>query len=58
MSWNAQTFSRSAELFDIEALAHAIDLPYSLRLAEVDIPGELAHDEDVEPFDDLLLQRG
>ena len=41
----------------VEALAHAIELSYSLRLAEVDVSGELAHDEDVEPGDHLRLER-
>ena len=48
---------RLAVAHGVEAFAHAIDLPYSLRLAEVDVPGELAHDEDVEPGDHLRLER-
>ena len=37
------------------AVAEVDDL---LRLAEIDAAGQFAHDEDVEPFDDLRLQRG
>ena len=39
------------------ALLAVAEVPDLLRLAEIDAAGQLAHDHDVEPLDDLGLQR-
>src|SRR6266852_3165501 len=42
----------------IEAFAHpALELPDAARLAEIDVAGQLAHDQDIEPCHHLGLQR-
>ena len=42
----------------IEAFAHpAVELPNTARLTEIDVAGQLAHDQDIEPCHHLGLQR-
>ena len=55
---NALDLERVVDLRVDAALLAVAEIDDLLRLAEIDAAGQLAHDQDVETFDDLLLQRG
>src|SRR5213075_2881536 len=42
----------------VEAFTLAADVAHPLGLAEIDVAGQLAHDEDIEPRHHLGLERG
>ena len=55
---NALDLERVVDLRVDAALLAVAEVDDLLRLAEIDAAGQLAHDQDVEALDDLLLQRG
>ena len=54
---DALDLERVVDLRVDAALLAVAEIDDLLRLAEIDAAGELAHDQDVEAFDHLLLQR-
>ena len=55
---DALDLERVVDLRVDAALLAVAEIDDLLRLAEIDAAGQLAHDQDVEAFDHLLLQRG